>query len=1109
MNTAIGTAIGNINSFDMAVVQELPSQNISTHTIYLVPKTGETNDVYDEYVYINSNWEMVGNTQIDLSNYVQKTDYATTITAGLVKINNSKGIAVTNTNELTITGANSSKIKAGTDIYASIIPGRQHESAFYGLAKAAGDTTQSQSANSVGTYTTEAKAAIQTMLDVPSNADLSLKADKTDTVLETTLSRGRKDNTTVGGASLAFGIDTEASGYYSVALGLNTTASSQGAFAEGKNTVAHYIAHAEGEDSQALSSWSHAQNLGTIANGGASSASGRHTIANGADSFVFGRYNAEDSYDNWPTWTANTSYEVGDRVKRNLMVQNEPTDVGYHCTVANNDATFDNAHWELDGYHMNYVEIVGNGSEYEDPETHQDVRAGSNAYALEWNGTGHFAGDVYVGCNADSTGGTKLAKITDIPSVPVQDVQIDGTSIVSSGIANIPYADTTNSGGIVRANNSFGITYAGQGLLSIDCADATSIKAGSNAFHPIVPYFQHYAAFYGLAKAAGDSTQSSSSSSVGTYTDSAKAAIQNMLGVGGLMGPYEADNLADQAYASGECFMYAGKLYKATSAITSGGTIIPGSNCEEVKVGMDFVKKTDIANATNPGVVKIESGYGISANSQGRIYISGASESTIKTGQDSFQAIVPARQHATAFYGLAKAAGDTTQSQSDNAVGTYTAAAKTAIRAMLGATSSNVIEVSDTQPTDTDNKIWMPETAPAGIEVPTYAEFQAGLAGKVSDVQINGSSIVNSEIAEIPIANDSTLGVVKIISNNGIAIDESTNALKVSAATEALIKSATNRVMPLTPVYQHEAVFYGLAKAAGDSTQSASSNAVGTYTAEAKAAIQHMLGTDTNLASYESDTTADQAYAIGELFMLNGKLHQATAAIAIGDTLEVGTNCAVVNIAGVFPHDVQINGASIVNNGIANIPYANGNTPGVIMTSTAYGISVYQQNGNTYIAKSTDAEVKAGTNQYKPIVPYNQHTSIFYGLAKAAGDTTQSASSNAVGTYTDNAKASIKSMLGIVDGSTGTVTVAGTTPTITAVENTRYVCGEVSTLSITPPASGICIVRFTSGTTAAVVTVPNTVKFPEWFDITALEADTIYEMCITDGIYGAVMSWAL
>ena len=302
MNTAISTAIGNVNSFDMAVVQALPTQNINTHTIYLVPKTGETNDVYDEYIYINNAWEMIGNTQIDLSN----------------------------------------------------------------------------------------------------------KADKADTILETTLSRGRKNNTTVGGASLAFGINTEASGYYSVALGLDTTASSQGAFAEGKNTVAHYIAHAEGENTQALGQWAHSQGVGTVAKGAASFAGGDYTIANGHASFVTGRYNAVDSYDNWPTWVTNTSYEVGDRVKRNLMVQNQPTDVGYHCTVANSDATFDNAHWELDGYHMNYVEIVGNGKEYEDPETHQTIRAGSNAYALEWNGTAHYMGNIYVGANADSTGGTKV-----------------------------------------------------------------------------------------------------------------------------------------------------------------------------------------------------------------------------------------------------------------------------------------------------------------------------------------------------------------------------------------------------------------------------------------------------------------------------------------------------------------------------------------------------------------------------------------------------------------------------------------------------------------------------------------------------------------------------
>lgn len=87
-------------------------------------------------------------------------------------------------------------------------------------------------------------------------------------------------------------------------------------------------------------------------------------------------------------------------------------------------------------------------------------------------------------------------------------------------------------------------------------------------------------------------------------------------------------------------------------------------------------------------------------------------------------------------------------------------------------------------------------------------------------------------------------------------------------------------------------------------------------------------------------------------------------------------------------------------------------------------------------------------------------------------------------------------------------TITGSTPSITAFPNVRYKCGEVATLSITPPASGSCEVFFTSGSTATLLTVPNTVKFPAWFDATSLETNTIYDIIITDGVYGAVMSWA-
>lgn len=87
--------------------------------------------------------------------------------------------------------------------------------------------------------------------------------------------------------------------------------------------------------------------------------------------------------------------------------------------------------------------------------------------------------------------------------------------------------------------------------------------------------------------------------------------------------------------------------------------------------------------------------------------------------------------------------------------------------------------------------------------------------------------------------------------------------------------------------------------------------------------------------------------------------------------------------------------------------------------------------------------------------------------------------------------------------------VSGATPVITAEADTRYICGEVTSLSFTPCASGICDVRFTSGSTVTVLTLPNTVKMSDWFDATSLETNTIYEINILDGVYGVVTTWAV
>ena len=94
--------------------------------------------------------------------------------------------------------------------------------------------------------------------------------------------------------------------------------------------------------------------------------------------------------------------------------------------------------------------------------------------------------------------------------------------------------------------------------------------------------------------------------------------------------------------------------------------------------------------------------------------------------------------------------------------------------------------------------------------------------------------------------------------------------------------------------------------------------------------------------------------------------------------------------------------------------------------------------------------------------------------------------------------------LPLASGEVQVVNVSGSNPTITAEYNKRYVCGEVSTLTITPASQGCTDVLFTSGTTPTVLNLPQTVKMPSWFTV---EASKTYEINILDGVYGAVMSW--
>lgn len=70
----IDNIVSLIPKFSIEIVDVLPTTNISTTTIYLILNAGLGSGTYDEFIYINDKWEMIGNTQVDLGNYYTKEE---------------------------------------------------------------------------------------------------------------------------------------------------------------------------------------------------------------------------------------------------------------------------------------------------------------------------------------------------------------------------------------------------------------------------------------------------------------------------------------------------------------------------------------------------------------------------------------------------------------------------------------------------------------------------------------------------------------------------------------------------------------------------------------------------------------------------------------------------------------------------------------------------------------------------------------------------------------------------------------------------------------------------------------------------------------------------
>lgn len=185
-------------------------------------------------------------------------------------------------------------------------------------------------------------------------------------------------------------------------------------------------------------------------------------------------------------------------------------------------------------------------------------------------------------------------------------------------------------------------------------------------------------------------------------------------------------------------------------------------------------------------------------------------------------------------------------------------------------------ELSTTSTNPVQNKVITNVTTQLSEDI---TDLQDALDGKVDDVQINGTSVITDGVANIPIANSNAFGAVKV-GGTGVSIN-SAGVLAVVTANDNQIKAGTNYLSYLVPQKQHSSVFYGLAKAASDTTQSASSNPVGTYTDAAKVAIQKMLGLNQQGELIADVTTTEDMTRFTINTDINGEAFRLRKMIAI------------------------------------------------------------------------------------------------------------------------------------------------------------------------------------------------------------------------------------
>lgn len=200
--------------------------------------------------------------------------------------------------------------------------------------------------------------------------------------------------------------------------------------AEGRGVVATgYCSHAEGDGSQAKGGESHAEGYRTQAtNKGAHSEGYSSTVLNILASGL-GSHAEGYAYDSPTEATGIGAHAEG----RETLAYGEGAHSEGYGTIAYSDHQHAQGKYNKQDTNGTYADIVGGGTS----------SARKNIEATTWTGDKRMKGDVYVGCNDDSTGGNKVLSVTNIRSGRFQSAQVSNGTYQDKVITFSPAFATT------------------------------------------------------------------------------------------------------------------------------------------------------------------------------------------------------------------------------------------------------------------------------------------------------------------------------------------------------------------------------------------------------------------------------------------------------------------------------------------------------------------------------------------------------------------------------------------------------------------------------------------------------------------------------------------